>query len=438
LAASYYFYGCWDWRFLFLLAFSTVLDYVSGLRIHGARTAAGKRAWLVASMVINLGFLGLFKYYDFFAESFAALMANLGLSVSPPLLKLILPVGISFYTFHGLSYVFDIYHGRIAPNREPVTYALFVAFFPLLVAGPIERATHLLPQLQRPRVFDASRAADGCRQILWGLFKKMVIADRAAILLNPVFEAPGEYSGSTIAWAAVLFAFQIYGDFSGYSDIALGTARLLGIELLRNFSFPYFSRDIAEFWRRWHITLGSWFRDYVYLPLGGGLTRGARARNLLATFALSGLWHGANWTFPAWGLLHGAYHLPMVAAGARPARDDPSWRDLHRIAFTALLVTIAWVLFRATSLQHASDYLIGMARNAMSSPGAALLHVWRPEMLWAVAMLAVEWRARRRQHALEAMPAAAALRWVAYLLLALLIIAHIDLRTPHAFIYFQF
>jgi D-alanyl-lipoteichoic acid acyltransferase DltB (MBOAT superfamily) len=256
LVSSYFFYACWDWRFLFLLIFSTLLDYYTGIKMSDAKSQNSKKFWFWLSISVNLGFLGVFKYYNFFAESFASAFDNLGLHVNPWTLKVILPVGISFYTFHGLSYVIDIYKDRIIAEKNFIDYSVFVSFFPLLVAGPIERATHLLPQIQKKRTFDYSKAVDGLRQILWGLFKKVVIADQCAVYANQIFNNSADYSGSTLVLGAIFFTFQIYGDFSGYSDIALGTARLFGIELLRNFSFPYFSRDIAEFWRRWHIQLG--------------------------------------------------------------------------------------------------------------------------------------------------------------------------------------
>jgi D-alanyl-lipoteichoic acid acyltransferase DltB (MBOAT superfamily) len=313
LAASYFFYASWDWRFMFILIGSTFLDYFTGIKIHEASKTKNKKFWLWLSISINLGVLGVFKYYDFFVESFAAAVGGLGFNPNISTLNLILPVGISFYTFHGLSYVIDLYRDKIKPERNFINYSLFVSFFPLLVAGPIERATHLLPQIQKPRTFDYARAVDGMRQILWGLFKKIVIADNCAVYVNQFFVTSDDQSGSTLLIAAVFFAFQIYGDFSGYSDIALGTARLFGIELLRNFSFPYFSRDIAEFWRRWHISLSNWFRDYLYIPLGGSrFGKWKAVRNTLIIFVVSGFWHGANWTFIAWGTFHALLFLPLL------------------------------------------------------------------------------------------------------------------------------
>ena len=289
LVSSYFFYACWDYRFLFLLVFSTLLDYYTGIKIHEAKNQSLKKFWLWLSISVNLGFLGVFKYYNFFADSFADGLSLLGIKASFGTLEVILPVGISFYTFHGLSYVIDLYYNKIKPERNFIDYSVFVSFFPLLVAGPIERATHLLPQILKKREFDYSKAIDGLRQILWGLFKKIVIADNCAEFANSIFNNYTEFSGSTLALGALFFTFQIYCDFSGYSDIALGTARLFGIDLLRNFAFPYFSRDIAEFWRRWHISLSSWFRDYLYIPLGG--SKGGtwmKVRNTFIIFLVSG------------------------------------------------------------------------------------------------------------------------------------------------------
>jgi alginate O-acetyltransferase complex protein AlgI len=313
LVASYFFYACWDYRFLFLLIFSTLLDYFTGLKIYEAKGKHKKKFWLWLSICINLGFLGVFKYYNFFVSSFAEALSSFGLHINYSTLNVILPVGISFYTFHGLSYVLDIYNNKIKPNRNFINYSVFVSFFPLLVAGPIERATHLLPQIERKREFDYSKAIDGLRQILWGLFKKIVIADNCAEYANLIFNNSDQYGGSTLLLGAIFFTFQIYCDFSGYSDIALGTARLFGIDLLRNFAFPYFSRDIAEFWRRWHISLSSWFRDYLYIPLGG--SKGGtlkKVRNTFIIFLVSGFWHGANWTFIVWGLLNAIYIMPSI------------------------------------------------------------------------------------------------------------------------------
>ena len=309
LVASYYFYGCWDWRFLMLIAFTSAASYLSGLWIGAAEE--GKRKWIMWGNVgINLLILGLFKYYDFFAQSFADLF--LGGQADGLLLGLVLPVGISFYTFQALSYSIDVYRGAVRPTRDVVAFFAYVAFFPQLVAGPIERASSLLPQFQTSRHFDYALGVDGLRQMLWGFFKKMVVADSCALYVDHAFADMQGANGATLAVGAVLFSIQIYGDFSGYSDIAIGCAKLFGIRLRRNFDVPYFSRDIAEFWRRWHMSLTSWFRDYVYIPLGG--SRVGRWRVVINTFVIflvSGLWHGANWTFVAWGAFHALLFLPL-------------------------------------------------------------------------------------------------------------------------------
>jgi alginate O-acetyltransferase complex protein AlgI len=418
LTASYFFYACWDWRFVFLLMFSTMLDYFTGLKMQDAKSQIAKRFWFWLSIVVNLGFLGVFKYYNFFAESFAEAVSHIGWQVSPLMINVILPVGISFYTFHGLSYVFDIYNGKIRAERNFVDYAVFVSFFPLLVAGPIERATHLLPQIKKERTFEYAKAVDGLRQILWGLFKKIVIADNCAEYANLIFDNSDNYSGSTLVLGAVFFAFQIYGDFSGYSDIALGTARLFGIELLRNFAFPYFSRDIAEFWRRWHISLSSWFRDYLYLPLGG--SKGdtwMRIRNTFIIFIVSGFWHGANWTFIAWGVLNALFIMPSIIMKTNRSnleivakgRRLPGAREFFQMLLTFALVVLAWIFFRANDIDHAIRYIseilspslftiprfLGMTRAliTMVIVGIFVLIEWQGrEGQYAISSLGLKWK----------------------------------------------
>ena len=298
IIASYYFYASWDWRFLFLLIFSTLLDYFTAIQVEKNTIVSKRKFWFWLSVITNLGFLAVFKYYDFFATSFAAFVKGFGFNINPVLLELILPVGISFYTFHGLSYLIDVYNKRIKAEYNFVDYALFVSYFPLLVAGPIERATHLLPQVKVTRNFDYEQGKQGIKLIIFGLFKKVVVADNCAFFVNQLFENYSNYSGFELWLGIVFFAFQIYGDFSGYSDIAMGASKLFGIELLKNFNFPYFSKDIADFWRRWHISLSSWFRDYLYIPLGGSKgSKWLQIRNVFIIFLVSGFWHGANWTF---------------------------------------------------------------------------------------------------------------------------------------------
>ncbi|MBX2972678.1 MAG: MBOAT family protein [Flavobacteriales bacterium] len=439
LAASYVFYGWWDWRFLGLLIASSAGDFLLALAIDRASTQPRRKALLIVSLVVNLGLLATFKYFNFFREGLADMMLAIGLQPDLPTLHLILPVGISFYTFQSLSYTIDIYRRQMRATHDPVEFMAFVGFFPPLVAGPIERAANLLPQFQVPRRFDMGRAKDGLRQMLWGFFKKMVIADGCAPVVDEIFG--GDISstpGITLFFGAFFFAFQIYGDFSGYSDIAIGCGRLFGFNLSRNFAYPYFSRNIAEFWRRWHISLSTWFRDYVYMPLGGWRTKAGRFRNILITFTVSGLWHGANWTFINWGLLHGVYHIPRIASDAKTRRDDATLRELPAMLLTFLLVLVAWVFFRAEDMRHALDYLDAMVRNLPLRPRALLTWAMHPATRWIALMLVVEWLARRHQHALEALPAQAWRRWAVYIAIVLVILLHMDMRSTHEFIYFQF
>jgi alginate O-acetyltransferase complex protein AlgI len=444
LVASYFFYACWDFRFLFLLIFSTLLDYFTAIKTHEAAKETTRKAWFWLSVIINLGFLAVFKYYNFFIESFAEGVQRLGFEIHPLTFSIILPVGISFYTFHGLSYVIDIYKRRIEPERNFVNYSVFVSFFPLLVAGPIERATHLLPQIQKPRTFEYARAVDGLRQILWGLFKKVVIADNCAVFVNDIFNNTFNYSGSTLVLAAVLFAFQIYCDFSGYSDIALGTARLFGIELLRNFAFPYFSRDIAEFWRRWHISLSSWFRDYLYIPLGG--SHGGmwmKIRNTFIIFLVSGLWHGANWTFVIWGLLHALFFIPLLVFNKN--RDNletvaagkvwPNVKELAQIVSTFSLVVFAWIFFRAENLFHAYVFV---RRIFMPSLFSAPILPSTLLIILLFGFIVIEWVGRENKYAIEKLFAGQkrVVRWSFYYML--LIAMYSFSGNEQEFIYFQF
>jgi D-alanyl-lipoteichoic acid acyltransferase DltB (MBOAT superfamily) len=445
LLASYFFYACWDYRFLGLLIFSTLLDYITGIKMYRSQTQGLKKFWFWTSIIINLSFLGVFKYYNFFVDSFSNLLASAGFQANTLSLQLILPVGISFYTFHGLSYVIDIYNDKIKPETNIIDYSLFVSFFPLLVAGPIERATHLLPQIKGLRYFKASTAYDGLRQILWGLFKKIVIADNCAVYADLIFNNSSDYSGSTLILGAVLFAFQIYGDFSGYSDIALGTARLFGIELLRNFAYPYFSRDIAEFWRRWHISLSSWFKDYLYIPLGG--SRGnnlMKIRNTVIIFSVSGFWHGANWTFIVWGLLNAFFiipsilfkrnrnHLEIVAQG----KMLPTINEFIAILFTFVLTSFAWIFFRAESLNHAVSYISGIWN---------LSEFWQPQLIpnllifLVIAFVFIEWLGREKPYGLQVVEKISVpnLRLACYFGIVFTILFFGNFQA-NQFIYFQF
>ncbi len=446
LAASYFFYSCWDWRFLFLLIFSTLLDYFTGLQMSATQNPRLKTFWFWLSVSINLGFLGVFKYFNFFAASFGQAASHFGFQVNPWTLKVILPVGISFYTFHGLSYVIDIYKNRIKAEKNFIDYSLFVSFFPLLVAGPIERATHLLPQLKRKRVFNYSDAVDGLRQILWGVFKKVVIADQCAYYVNIIFSNANDYSGSTHVLGALLFTFQIYGDFSGYSDIAIGTARLFGVELLRNFAYPYFSRDVSEFWRRWHISLSSWFKDYLYIPLGG--SKGGtwmRVRNTFIIFLVSGFWHGANWTFIIWGGLNALYIMPSIIL--RTNRNNlgivaegktlPDLSELFSMTVTFILTVFAWIFFRSASLQQAVSYIAKIFSASLFTVPAIF-----PRELFLLALIIIfiimEWLGREQKYALASFGTGwkRPYRYMAYYCIMLLIFQFAG--NEQEFIYFQF
>ncbi|MCO4804950.1 MAG: MBOAT family protein [Flavobacteriales bacterium] len=376
VVASYVFYGWWDWRFLTLILFSTVVDYSVGILMSKETKESRRKGLLWLSILVNLGLLGFFKYSNFFIENFISAFTVFGSSISISSLNIILPVGISFYTFQTLSYSIDIYRKKLEPTKDFVSFCAFVSFFPQLVAGPIERATNLLPQFYHKRTFNYESAVNGMRQILWGLVKKMVIADNAAVLANEIFNNSESLPGSALALGAIFFTFQIYGDFSGYSDIAIGTARLFGFNLMQNFAFPYFSRDISEFWRRWHISLSTWFRDYVYIPLGG--SRGSsiqNVRNVFAIFLISGFWHGANWTFIFWGGLNALYFLPLLLAKRNrihtnhvaEGRIFATFKEIGQIVFTFSLSVFAWIFFRAENLTHAFDFISGMFSPSLFS-----------------------------------------------------------------------
>jgi D-alanyl-lipoteichoic acid acyltransferase DltB (MBOAT superfamily) len=442
LGASLVFYGWWDWRYLFLLLFTAGVDYGVALGLARSDAPGRRRALLLASLTANLGVLATFKYFDFFAGSLRSLLSAFGFEPSFVVLHLILPVGVSFYTFQALSYTIDVYRGRLAAVRDPLQYLCFISFFPQLVAGPIERAERMLPQYARERRFDPEAAHDGLRQMLWGFFKKMVVADTLAPFVTAAYTSPSTTSGWQLAWATYGFAFQIYCDFSGYTDIAIGCARLFDFRLMRNFDYPYFSRSIPEFWQRWHISLSTWFRDYLYMPLGGNrVSRGRWAFNILVVFGLSGLWHGANWTFVIWGLLHGGYYLAFVAVGARSSASEerqgwlPGLRELAAMVLTFHLTCLAWVFFRAASVPDAllvlSRILAAPFSGAPEAPSEAV------PFLWAGLLLLVEWFRRREPHALHWPAYAGAWRWAAYYAIVWAILLGASLSyTP--FIYFQF
>jgi len=449
LISSYYFYACWDWRFLSLILISSLVDFLVGIALSNQEHVVKRKVLLWTSISVNIGFLAFFKYYNFFVEEFVAVFSMFGREIQANSLNIILPIGISFYTFQTLSYSIDIYKRKLEPSRDFIAFSAFVSFFPQLVAGPIERASNLLPQFLRQRTFDYSNAVMGMQQILWGLFKKMVIADNCAELANMIFNNSADYSGSTLLLGAIFFSFQIYGDFSGYSDIAIGTARLFGIKLMKNFDFPYFSRDIAEFWRRWHISLSSWFRDYVYIPLGGSRVKKAKnIRNVFIVFAVSGLWHGANWTFLIWGILNAIFFLPLLLLDTNRNHLDivakgklfPSFKELIAILSTFGITVLAWVFFRAESLTHAISYLDSMFNlDLFSIPHIMDMPKVKISLVLLTLFVYIEWLGREGAFAIDVLEKK--LNGVQRLILYSFIVFLIGMYSPtseNPFIYFQF
>lgn len=447
--ASYVFYGWWDWRFLSLIVFSTAVDYIIGKQLDLTDQPRRRKVLLWTSILVNLGFLGFFKYYNFFVDNFVSAFSFLGANIQPNTLDIILPVGISFYTFQTLSYTIDVYKRKLEPTKDIVAFAAFVSFFPQLVAGPIERATNLLPQFYKKRQFEYAKAVDGMRQILWGLFKKIVIADNCAVYANEIFNNSTDYTGSTLFMGALFFAFQIYGDFSGYSDIAIGTSRLFGFNLMQNFAFPYFSRDIAEFWRRWHISLSTWFRDYLYIPLGG--SRGGteiKVRNTFIIFLVSGFWHGANWTFIVWGALNAIYFLPLLLTNynrhhievVAKNRNLPSFKELLLIVITFIVTVFTWIFFRAENIGHALQYVSDLFRNLGSFLLLSNYFKYASVINLVLVFTIVEWMGRREAYGLailghlkRSLP-----RRAIYLIITLIILYQFNSERPQEFIYFAF
>jgi alginate O-acetyltransferase complex protein AlgI len=445
LVASYFFYGWWSWKFMGLLMLSTALDYAYGFWVASPNRKKAK-LFLWLSIINNLGILGVFKYYNFFALQFQKGFDLLGLHTNPVLLQVALPIGISFYTFHGMSYVFDIYRGKQKPVRNFVDYAVFVSFFPLLVAGPIERANHLLPQVQKPRFFNYTQAVEGCRLILWGMFKKVVIADSLAGIVDQIFSNYQHQNGVTLIVGAIAFSFQIYSDFSGYSDIALGTAKLFGFELLSNFKFPYFSRDVAEFWRRWHISLSSWFRDYLYIPLGGSKNGKYKTiRNTFIIFLVSGFWHGASWNFIVWGFIHACGYLPLLLLNRNRKhvtdvvaqnRMIPTLKELWQMSTTFAFVTFAWIFFRADGMHIALGYIKQIGVSIIDYPEQFLILPGRKmAFVYIITLILGDWYLRRDERILKTTSNKLA-RIAIYWILILLISSSIG--GEQSFIYFQF
>ena len=443
LAISYLFYGWWDWRFLSLIVLCSGINYLAGLLLASNENQKNRKLMLAISCVASLGFLCVFKYFNFFIDNFINVFALVGIHLQARTLNIILPVGISFYTFKALSYTIDVYKRKLEPTKDIIAFFSFVGFFPQLLAGPIDRATNLLPQFYIKRTFEYDKAVDGMRQILWGLFKKIVIADNCATQVNNIYVGYETLPASALLLGAVFFSFQIYGDFSGYSDIAIGTSRLFGFSSMRNFGVPYFSRDIAEFWRRWHISLTSWFRDYLYIPLGGN--RGTKykiVRNTFIVFLVCGFWHGANWTFIAWGLINAIYFLPLLLLGKNRKNLDtvaqgkilPSIKELFQMGTTFLFSTLAWIFFRADSIGQAVSYIGKIfGKSLIATPNANEATIL-PLLL---IMLLVEWLQRDKQHGLEDLKMHPILRWVIYYAIILGIIFYGAFGNRN-YIYFQF
>ena len=440
LISSYVFYGWWDWRFLSLIFFSTVVDYFIGLKIYDSQDDKVRKSYLWVSILFNLSLLGFFKYFNFFIDSWIDLLDLFGYEQkSVWTLKIILPVGISFYTFQTMSYSLDIYYKKLKPTKDFISFASFVSFFPQLVAGPIERASNLLPQILIKRVFKYEQGVQGLRLIFWGMFKKVVIADSLGISVDRIFENYQSMDGGILLLGLVFFSFQIYCDFSGYSDIAIGTAKLFGIELMSNFKFPYFSRNLAEFWRRWHISLSSWFRDYLYIPLGG--SKGGKwmsIKNIFIIFIVSGFWHGANWTFILWGLTHALLYIPLFLFGknlqyttsiAAENNFFPSIKELFQMGLTFLSTTIAWVFFRSENIFDSFNYMILMV-SKFSIPTNE-----KSGLVFVMVLLIMDWIIRKNERL--SFP----INWLDYIILPVLgfvIIEYYNFSSYAQFIYFQF
>lgn len=455
VVASYIFYARWDYRFCLLMLASSLVDYAAGLMIQSTQAPPRRKAVLIIALSGNLVILGFFKYFNFFVDSLIIGMSALGIDANTLTLQIILPVGISFYTFQTMSYTIDIYRGSFQPQRNLIDYLAFVSFFPQLVAGPIERAANLLPQFRSARAFSYPAAVEGCQLILWGLAKKMILADNLGGIVNTLYASPQHATGGSLALATVCFAFQIYCDFSAYSDIAAGVASLFGIRLMRNFAYPYFSQSLAEFWRRWHISLSTWLRDYIYIPLGGSRAGPSRtARNLLLTFIISGIWHGAAWKFIAWGALHGLYLVGGLAcrnslgivkksSAATVDANQPPNRLVTglRIVRTFLLVCIGWVLFRADNLGEAMTIYQRMASSVFGLGFYQdILQIIRQHAaIFALLLLAgiLEWKHRDRWNPLPIPQRSTLSRWATYTLVFWAIL-YFGTRRTAEFIYFQF
>lgn len=432
LVASYVFYGWWDWRMLGLIVLTSVTTWGSALMMRGDRSRHD-RLWSAANIVLNVGILAVFKYLNFLRDSFVDILGLFGVNPDWPTLHILLPVGISFYTFQAISYTIDVYRGDIKPTRDVVAFSVFIAFFPQLVAGPIERASNLLPQFLRNKTFDYDTAVIGMRQILWGVGKKVIVADSVGYYVDQLLYNPYHFSAASMVWASVLFMVQIYADFSGYSDIAIGSAKLLNIKLQPNFHYPFFSRNMKEFWQRWHISLINWFRLYVYFPMGG--SRRGKLRtvfNVLVLFTLSGLWHGADWTFAIWGLVFGLLNVPYIFLPSKRLSGHATLRDIPRCLFTFLIVAIVGISFRANNLAHLNEIIDVVLHTTWK-----LRPVFGQPLFYIVPFFIIEWLGRKHEFPLERLPFPTAVRWIIYWAIVIGI-SILSLDRNMQFIYFQF
>lgn len=436
--ASYIFYGWWDWRFLILIAFTSLCSFLTGIKIGKLRETGCGKFYTALNIVINLLILGVFKYYIFFAKSLQNLLTTIGFLADFATLNIILPVGISFYTFQALSYTIDVYRGKIQATHDVISFFAYISFFPQLVAGPIERATNLLPQIKKKRTFNYNQAVDGIEQIVWGLFKKMVVADNCAIYVNSIWCDFSNQNTWSLISGAIFFSFQIYGDFSGYSDIAIGSAKLFGIRLMRNFRLPYFSLSIPDFWKRWHISLNTWFVDYLYIPLGGNrCAKWKWFRNTLAIFLVSGLWHGANWTFVCWGGYHALLFLPFMISGKTKtdsSLDVITLKKVSNIIITFVLVVVGWIIFRSSNISEAWNYMYSLVTNGVSGVNSVTISAYK----YIVILLIIEWLTRDLEQPLRAVHSIRfpLLRYIIYIVAVFFVL--IFAAPSQGFIYFQF
>lgn len=449
LVASYLFYGLWDWRFLSLILLSTIVDYYVAIKIYNLEEQSKRKRWLWVSVIFNLGLLGFFKYYNFFVDSWIDMFSLFGHEIkSTWTLRVILPVGISFYTFQTMSYSFDVYYKKLKPTTDFLSFAAFVSFFPQLVAGPIERASNLLSQILNKRVFSYDQTVSGLKLILWGLFKKVVIADALAPMVDDIFTNYSQHSASTLILGVTMFSFQVYGDFSGYTDIAIGTAKLFGVELMSNFKFPNFSRNVAEYWQRWHISLSTWFRHYVYIPLGGSKVSKLKSiRNISIVFLVSGFWHGANWTFIFWGAFHALAFIPVFLMGRNAIYKDsvvgentflPTLTEVGQVLLTFSIVTFSRIFFRSESITSAFGFIKQIFTNfSYETYAHPLGYRMIDYFILIIAFIIYEYIIRKDERSPFKFKSRV-VRFIAYTAVILLMLLFFDDGVDRSFIYFQF